>query len=95
MTWQVITANESHCVDRPFEVVPRAAELLRANDWFERRKIWTLGDMAGLRDGTVFRTAPGYVFEIRDGHIVRTDSQTWWSPLADWLPLTILDEPAP
>lgn len=33
MTWQCITANESPSVDRPFEVVPRAAELLIANGW--------------------------------------------------------------
>ena len=33
MTWQVITANESVCVDMPFEVVPRAAELLIQNGW--------------------------------------------------------------
>lgn len=33
MTWQIITANESYCVNRPFEVVPRAAELLIANGW--------------------------------------------------------------
>lgn len=33
MTWQIITANESHCVDMPFEVVPRAAELLIQNGW--------------------------------------------------------------
>ena len=33
MSWQVITANESVCVDMPFEVVPRAAELLIQNGW--------------------------------------------------------------
>lgn len=33
MTWQIITANESHCVDRPFEVVPRAHHLLTVNGW--------------------------------------------------------------
>lgn len=33
MTWQIITANESHCVDRPFEVVPRAHHLLTTNGW--------------------------------------------------------------
>lgn len=33
MTWQVITANESVCVDMPFEVVPRAHHLLTVNGW--------------------------------------------------------------
>ncbi len=33
MTWQIITVSESHCVDRPFEVVDRARELLIANGW--------------------------------------------------------------
>lgn len=33
MTWQIITANESHCVDLPFEVVPRAHHLLTVNGW--------------------------------------------------------------
>lgn len=33
MTWQCITSNESHCIDRPFEVTKRAEELLIANGW--------------------------------------------------------------
>lgn len=28
-----ITANESHFLDQPFDVAPRAAELLIANGW--------------------------------------------------------------
>lgn len=33
MTWPIITACESHCIDRPFEVTKRAEELLIANGW--------------------------------------------------------------
>ena len=69
------------------------ADGLIVNGYRKPRVITTVGNMAGLSDGTVFRTASGGVFEVRDGHMVRTDSKTWWSPLADWLPATVLWEP--
>ena len=70
------------------------ADGLIAKGYSKPRTITTVGDMAGLADRAVFRTAEGHVFEVQGGHLLRTDSTTWWSPLASWLPTTVLDEPA-
>ena len=76
--------------DYAFEIADR----MIAAGYRKPRTITTIGDMAGLADRSVFRTAEGHVFEVQGGHLLRTDSTTWWSPLASWLPITVLDEPA-
>ena len=85
----LVGVMESRFLDG-FEVTDRTRELLTANGWTERTILWTLGEIAGLPDGTVFRTAEGGVFEVKGGRIVRTHSMTWWSPLVSWLPITVL-----
>lgn len=78
----------------PVEQDRELAETILAKGYRKPRTIRTIGDMAGIVDGTVFRTVEGHVFEVQGGRLLRTDSTTWWSPLASWLPITVLDEPA-
>ena len=46
MTWSIITACESTCIDRPFEVAKRAEELLIANGWTKPAAVQVLKEAA-------------------------------------------------
>lgn len=79
--------------EQVLSIIFHGTKALHELGWAKNRTIYTIGELSGLAEGAVFRASTGAVFEIKGGHIVCTDSQTWWSPLADWLPVTVLHEP--
>lgn len=77
-----------------FDYALHEADVLLKAGYRKPRRAWSLGNLPH-KDGTVIRTAHGKTLERIGGRWLAPDSKTYWAPIVEWLPATVLYEPTP
>jgi hypothetical protein len=70
------------------------ADAILAAGYSKPRTIESIGAIA-QREGMVLLITGGRVMLFKRGHWHSPGSMVWWSPMVEWLPATVLYEPAP